>query len=104
MMTTDRSAVVADAVNTVSLARDLNHHGNHKAAEAVFLQATAHVGRVLGPYDPGLANILAYTEFLVSHGHEVEATPVRERSKQIRERARLASPDCFATSTPTEEK
>jgi len=92
MTETDRFAVMADAVSTVSLAGDLNRRGRHQAAEALFLQATTHVERVLGPYDPGLADILeAYTEFLVSHRREVEAAPIRSRSNQIRERARLAS-------------
>ena len=83
---------MAKAISTVSLARDLHQYGQHKAAEALFLQATAHVEGVLGPHDPALANILdAYMEFLVSLRREADAARVMERSNRIRERARLSA-------------
>lgn len=92
MTATDRSTALADAVSTVSLARDLHRYGRHKAAEALFLQAIAHVEITLGPHDHGLANILeAYAEFLVSLRREADAVPVRERVNEIRNRARPAS-------------
>lgn len=92
MTATDRSAVLADVASTVSLARDMHGHGRHKAAEALFKQAAERVERIFGPNDPTLADILdAYTEFLVSHRREAEASPIRERSNQIRGRARPAS-------------
>lgn len=92
MATTDRSRALADAVSTVSLARDLHRYGRHKAAEALFLQAIGHVERTLGPHDHGLAKILeAYMEFLVSLKREADAGPVRERLNEIQNRARPGS-------------
>lgn len=83
---------MANAISTVSLARDLHRYGRHNAAEALFLQASAHVERILGPHDPALANILdAYSEFLVNLRREADAGPVRERSNRIRERSRPIS-------------
>jgi hypothetical protein len=88
----DRSVIMADSAGLVSLARDLHQWGQHKVAEALFQQAATHLEQILGSDDPTLANILdAYTDFLVSLRREAEAASLRERSNQIRGRARPAS-------------
>jgi hypothetical protein len=92
MTAIDKSALVADALGTVSLARDLHRYGRDKAADALFQQAAARVERILGPDDLMLAKVLeAYSEFLVSVRREAEASPIRERSNRIRGRTRPAS-------------
>lgn len=92
MTAPSRSAVLGQAASTVSLARDLHRNGRLKAAEALFKHAAVHVETALGPDDVGLVCILeAYAEFLVSIRRESEAAPIRDRSNQIRGRARPAS-------------